>query len=628
MTRRLILALLLALPIAAQTTITVVSAANYGNVIASDSLASIFGPALARTTAVATLDANGQLPIELVSTRVLVNGQVASLVFVSPTQINFVVPGGIAIGAATVTLLSTDTNNMRLAAVQVANSAPGLFSIDATGTGPGAILNAVTFTPAPFFTVTPQNSTISTRLAVYGTGIRHAQTVTATAVDNHGNRFNLTVEFAGPAPGFFGLDQVNVVIPADLDGAGNVSLTVSTEDANSNTVTFQMALLPVSDLQLSSISVSPQFVTGGSTLTITISLNGVARPGGLLVSLSTTNLAAPVPSFVTIPAGQASVNTTISTTPVVKTQTGVISALASGVIVSTNFEVDPPTPAELSSISANPTSTLGGRNLQGTVTLAGPAPNGGVTVQVASDNLALQPPASVTVGFNASSVNFPIVTLPVRTATTVTLAATLNRTTVSSIVTLLPVIALSLDSSAIVGGNTVTATLTLADPAPVTGANIAVTSTDNSAAQVPALVRIASGQTIGTFPITTVPVTSTRTTTISASYLGMTQTAQLTVNPPPAPVLSALSISPSQVTGGSTTQGQITLAGPAPAGGLIVNLQSNMPLAAQVPGFISVPQGQTTAIFQITTFNVISAQTVTITATANGISKTATLVVQ
>src|SRR5262249_23478548 len=110
------------------TPIAIVSSASYRAVIAPDSLASIFGSSLARTTASATLDANGQLPIELAATRVEVNGTAAALIYVSPGQINFVVPSGIAAGTTTVLVRSTDTNATRSAAVQVAGSAPALFS--------------------------------------------------------------------------------------------------------------------------------------------------------------------------------------------------------------------------------------------------------------------------------------------------------------------------------------------------------------------------------------------------------------------------------------------------------------------------------------------------------------------
>ena len=72
-----------------------VNAASYATGTAPEGLATIFGNGLAQTTATATLDASGQLPTELASTRVEIAGVAAQLFFVSPTQINLVVPSGI-----------------------------------------------------------------------------------------------------------------------------------------------------------------------------------------------------------------------------------------------------------------------------------------------------------------------------------------------------------------------------------------------------------------------------------------------------------------------------------------------------------------------------------------------------
>ena len=250
--RALAILLLFAPALCAQSApFSVVSAASYQPTIAPDSIASIFGTNLARSTATAALDANGQLPTELAATRVEVNGQTAALFYVSPSQINFVVPAGIASGATTTVLRSTDTNATRSATVQIAPTAPAIFSSDASGGGPGAILNAVTFAPAPFLVQTAENGADPrTRLAVYGTGFRHAADPTARATDGKGNRYDVAVEFAGGAPGFFGLDQLNFVVPAGLDGAGAVSLQISTEDGASNIVSFQMDFLPANALRL------------------------------------------------------------------------------------------------------------------------------------------------------------------------------------------------------------------------------------------------------------------------------------------------------------------------------------------------------------------------------------------
>jgi hypothetical protein len=89
-----------------------------------------------------------------------------------------------------------------------------------------------------------------------------------------------------------------------------------------------------------------------------------------------------------------------------------------------------------------------------------------------------------------------------------------------------------------------------------------------------------------------------------------------------------LVVSPDHVTGGTNATGTVTLGAAAPLGGIIVSLQSSPLGYAQVPAFVTVPQGATTASFTISTSHVTSTQTVTITATAGSVSQTAVLIVQ
>src|SRR5205085_6515594 len=102
----------------------------------------------------------------------------------------------------------------------------------------------------------------------------------------------------------------------------------------------------------------------------------------------------------------------------------------------------------------------------------------------------------------------------------------------------------------------------------------ALSSTDAASASSPPLLTIAASHTFGTFNITTPRVSGARNVTISAVYMGITQSATLTINPPPAPTLASLSVSPDHIPGGQSTQGTVTLAAPAPAGGIVVTLQS------------------------------------------------------
>jgi len=168
--------------------------------------------------------------------------------------------GDAATGTVGVLVRNTATGAAQSGTMLVENTAAGVFSADGSGKGPGAILNAVTYATAPFLTVTDiAGSDQPTILAVYATGIRYAANVGASATDASGNTYNLTVVFAGPAPGYFGLDQVNIVLPPDLDGTGVVSLFLTADGSTSNVVSFPMASLPANSISLAGLS-SPRLM--------------------------------------------------------------------------------------------------------------------------------------------------------------------------------------------------------------------------------------------------------------------------------------------------------------------------------------------------------------------------------
>lgn len=73
--------------------------------------------------------------------------------------------------------------------------------------------------------------------------------------------------------------------------------------------------------------------------------------------------------------------------------------------------------------------------------------------------------------------------------------------------------------------------------------------------------------------------------------------------PPPAtgPTLTAVQVSPSDVVQGDPSTGTVVLSSAAPAGGFLVDLQSDAPTIATVPASVTVPAGATRASFPITT---------------------------
>ncbi len=92
-------------------------------------------------------------------------------------------------------------------------------------------------------------------------------------------------------------------------------------------------------------------------------------------------------------------------------------------------------------------------------------------------------------------------------------------------------------------------------------------------------------------------------------------------------VLSSLSISPASVSGGSLSQGTVTLSSAASVGGISVNLSSSS-INAMIPAFVNVPAGAVSAAFTITTNSVSADSTAVISAVLAGVTKTANLTIQ
>ena len=81
--------------------------------------------------------------------------------------------------------------------------------------------------------------------------------------------------------------------------------------------------------------------------------------------------------------------------------------------------------------------------------------------------------------------------------------------------------------------------------------------------------------------------------------------------PPP---LQTPTFSPASIRGGTSSTGTVALAGPAPAGGAVISLLNSNPSAATVPATVTIPGGQTSATFTVTTTPVAATTYVSINA--------------
>jgi hypothetical protein len=179
--------------------------------------------------------------------------------------------------------------------------------------------------------------------------------------------------------------------------------------------------------------------------------------------------------------------------------------------------------------------------------------------------------------------------------------------------------------SSVVGGQSSTGTVTLSGGAPSGGAVVALESSDASVAIVPASVTIDAGLTSASFSISTSSVAASTLVVVSAAYDGVGKSATLTVAPAPPPTLSSLALNPTTVRSGTSAIGTVTLSGPAPSGGVIVNLKTSRPAVAAVPPTITVPAGQSSAAFTISTVKASRNWSVVIYATYKGTTRKATL---
>jgi thermitase len=186
---------------------------------------------------------------------------------------------------------------------------------------------------------------------------------------------------------------------------------------------------------------------------------------------------------------------------------------------------------------------------------------------------------------------------------------------------------LTLNPTSVVGGSRVVGTVTLTAPAPEDGYLVQLGS--NATARLtlmPSHVIVPAGQRTASFEIITRRVNQSTTLTVRASAEGVSRQATLTILPEQAVELQSLTISPTSVLGGSSATGTITLSAPAPAGGIVVQLRSNSN-RAQVPSTVTIPAGATSANFTIRTTAGGLVTTATITATYNGVSRSAQLTI-
>jgi len=199
------------------------------------------------------------LPVQLGTTQVSIRdsagrGQLATLRYVSPQQIEFLMPAAVAMGYITVTVANSHGRS-RAVSFPVELISPGVFTANSTGSGVPAAQGILLHsngarTPVPVFgcstlPVSCKPVPLHSRgdrdqlvLSLYATGIRGNTDPAKVQVKIDG--VLAKVLYAGRQSQYAGLDQVDVEVPNSIAGRGTVNLVLTVAGKSANTVQIEL----------------------------------------------------------------------------------------------------------------------------------------------------------------------------------------------------------------------------------------------------------------------------------------------------------------------------------------------------------------------------------------------------
>ena len=232
----------------AASSVTHVLAAGFrGGALAPDSIATALGTGLANATAAAS---SSPPPLSLGGAAIsILDAKGAKLqapiFYASPGQINYLVPAGVAPGAAVVTV-QREGGAALDQAVLIAATSPGVFTLNAAGLVAAGVLRVTggQQSSEDVYRVDASGNVVArpidlggagdqVYLLLYGTGFRAAKTE-GVSITIGGQPAR--VSYAGAQGAFAGLDQVNVPIPPSLARSGDVEIKLTAAGLPANAV--------------------------------------------------------------------------------------------------------------------------------------------------------------------------------------------------------------------------------------------------------------------------------------------------------------------------------------------------------------------------------------------------------
>jgi uncharacterized protein (TIGR03437 family) len=228
----------------------IVSAASYESAgFAPGTIVTVFGNLLGpQTGAVFSVNSNGTIDTTLGGTTVKVEGIPAALLFAQNGQVNMILPYSLnTTGEAYVEVTYNDATSVQFN-IPLAPAAVQIFTADASGSGPGSILNQD-------FSINSASNPAApgSVVMVYGTGggavnpVVNAGSVAGATLSWITSQYSATVNgeaatvlYAGSAPGLvYGVYQFNVQLPGDVQsGSAKIVLKVGNSTSQQDVTVF------------------------------------------------------------------------------------------------------------------------------------------------------------------------------------------------------------------------------------------------------------------------------------------------------------------------------------------------------------------------------------------------------
>lgn len=431
----------------------------------------------------------------------------------------------------------------------------------------------------PITTVPVSGTTVSTLRAAYGGGVEQSSiglvplflgTKISAEYVVGGTSFNGSVALVGPAPAggtvvrlFSNNPSIlrppaTVTIPAGATGA---TFSIATSPVSSSVIAtidsgIDIDVFPAPRISviltppggatlppsLTALTLSQSTVLGGGVVTGTVTLNGPAPAGGVVIPLSgSLEGQVVVPPNVTVPAGSTTANFTITAPLVLEPHWVVIQAeygTFNGQQAKT-LEIDPgpPGPPTVFALGVSDSLVTAGDTVRGSAGIFAPAPAGGATIKLLSHNpSAVRVPANLKIAAGNSANSFTITTGSVPILTSVQIDATLGGVTKTVFLNVQPnpddeplLESVTVIPASVPGGTNATGTVHLSAPSPAGGIFVTLATGNSNVAQVPPIVAVPQAQTSADFTVTTLPVAQTTVVAITAFYGSGVESANLTV---------------------------------------------------------------------------------------------------